>query len=149
VFKVRRSITSGIDNFMRQLLPVLTCCLALAAQQSTTKGKSKFDFCGPGSSHECSCLRHTLAVQAAYLADCRANSTSDKVLYDCMVALPWHCTIVNRPAPPVDDEQGEGQTATSDRCLMASKKYDCLCDDGARCHIGHSASEHAEAEKAR
>ena len=149
MFKVRRPVTSGINKPMRQLLPILSCCLALAAQQSNTRGKGKFDFCGQGSSHECSCLRHTLAVQEAYLADCRANSTSDKELHDCVAALPWHCNIVNQPATPVDDEQGEGHSAISDRCSMVGKKYDCLCDYANRCHVGHSASEHGDDETRR
>jgi hypothetical protein len=128
---------------------MLMCCLALTAQQSNPRGKGKFDFCGTGSRHECSCIRHTQAVQDAYLAKCRWNSKSDKELHDCLAALPWHCGIVGEPAPPIDDEQGEGQSGMSDRCSMAGTKYDCLCDDGVRCHVGHAASEHEDAEKSR
>jgi hypothetical protein len=142
---VHRPIAGGIHSTMRQLLSILICCLALTAQQSNSKGKRTFEFCGPGSSHECSCLLHTLAVQDAYLANCRLNSKSDKELHSCLASLPWHCSIVSQ-ATPVDDEQGEGQSAMTDRCSMLGKKYDCLCDEGARCHLGHSASDHGDDE---
>jgi|SRR5215469_3769209 len=130
---------------MKQFVLTAVCCLAIVAQQHGKK--EKFEFCGRGSSHDCFCLRLTQAVQDEYLERCLANSENDKEWQECAAAMPGHCSTVDQPAPPVDDEQGEGQTAMPEGCTMMCKKHDCLCDDGPRCHIGHSATDHEDGAK--
>jgi hypothetical protein len=130
---------------MKHLPLVLACCLALTAQQSNKKkGHDIIEWCGTASSHECHCIRHTHAVQEAYLQSCRLNSKSEKELSDCQRSVPGHCQIVDEPLP-ADEDEGEGDvdsSAMSDRCTMMCKKHDCRCDDGPLCHVGHSASDH-------
>jgi hypothetical protein len=131
---------------MKQILFVLACCLILTAQQS--KEKEKIEHCGLSSSHDCHCIRHSHAVQDAYLEACRLNSKTDKDMQECMSKAPSHCSIVDRYDGATDEDGAEGQdSAMSERCTMMCKKHDCLCDDGPRCHIGHDASEHEQGEK--
>jgi hypothetical protein len=125
---------------MKQLLLLLACCLALAAQQSKEK---KFEACGRGTSHDCHCISRTRAVQDAYVEACRTNTKNDKDLHECMLRVPAHCSIVDT-YPAYDDEGQEQGSAMSERCTMMCKKHDCLCDDGPRCHVAHDASEHDE-----
>jgi hypothetical protein len=138
---------------MKQILLVLACCLALAAQQ-TKEQENKIESCGLGSSHDCHCIRHSHAVQDAYLEACRLNSKTEKDMQECMSKAPAHCDIVVRSDRGGDgDEDGdgaEGQETSdmSERCQMMCKKHDCLCDDGPKCHIGHDASEHEQKKKA-
>ena len=124
---------------MKQLLFVLACCLALTAQQT----KEKIEYCGSGSSHDCHCIRHSHAVQDAYLEGCRLNSKTDKEMQECMSKVPPHCSLIDRYTGD-DDEAEDQDAAMSDRCTMMCKKHDCLCDDGPRCHIAHDASEHEQ-----
>lgn len=131
---------------MKQILFVLACCLALTAQQ--TKEKERIEHCGLGSSRDCHCIRHSHAVQDAYLEECRLNSKTDKDMQECMSKTPSHCSIVDRYDGAADEDGAEGQdSAMSERCTMMCKKHDCLCDDGPRCHIGHDGSEHEQSEK--
>ena len=132
---------------MKRLVFVLACCLTVTAQQANKK--EKFEFCGAASSHECFCIRQTQAVQDEYLEYCRSTSRNYKEWQECAAAMPGHCSIVGRQPPPVDDEQGEGQSVMPDHCTMMCKKHDCLCDDGPRCHIGHTAGDHNDAKKSR
>lgn len=125
---------------MKQLLLAVTCCIALTAQQTKDKEK-KIEHCGLDSSHDCHCIRHSHAVQDAYLEACRLNSKTDKDLEECMSKVPPHCSIVDRYD---GDETEDQESAMSERCAMMCKKHDCLCDDGPRCHIGHDASEHEQ-----
>ena len=134
---------------MKQLMFVLACCLALAAQQTKEK-ETKVEYCGLGSSHDCHCIRHSHAVQDAYLEACRLNSKTEKDTQECMSKAPAHCDIVDRSdTNGGGDESGpeDQDPAMSDRCTMMCKKHDCLCDDGPRCHIGHDASEHEQGGK--
>lgn len=131
---------------MKQILLVLACCLVLTAQQ--TKEKDKIEHCGLGSSHDCHCIRHSHAVQDAYLEECRLNSKTDKDMQECMSKAPSHCGIVDHYDAQGDEDGAESQdSAMSERCAMMCKKHDCLCDDGPRCHIAHDASEHEQSDK--
>lgn len=129
---------------MKQLLFVLACCLALTAQQS--KEKEKIEYCGLSSSHDCHCVRHTRAVQDAYLESCRLNSKTDKEMQECMSKVPPHCSVVDRYTGD-EDEAEDQDPAMSERCSLMCKKHDCLCDDGPRCHIAHDANEHEQDKK--
>jgi hypothetical protein len=126
---------------MRNLLLLLICAILLVAQQTNEKQK-KIEHCGLGSSHDCRCIRHSHAVQDAYSEQCNVNSKSEKELQDCLSKLPSHCSIVERDDASYDDDTDDQSSAMSERCTMMCKKHDCLCDDGPRCHIGHSEREH-------
>jgi hypothetical protein len=132
---------------MKQLLFVLVCCLVLAAQQTKDK-ESNIEHCGLGSSHDCHCIRHSHAVQDAYLEACRLNSKTDKDMQECMAKAPAHCDIVDHDDRNADEDGADDQdSGMSDRCQMMCKKHDCLCDDGPKCHIGHDASAHEQKNK--
>lgn len=132
---------------MKQLLFVLACCLALAAQQTKEK-ENKIEHCGLNSSHDCHCIRHSHTVQDSYQDACRLNSKTDKDMQECLAHAPSHCSIIERNDREGDEDGTDDQdSGMSDRCAMMCKKHDCLCDDGPRCHIGHDVSDHEQSEK--
>jgi hypothetical protein len=134
-----------------QIVPGLLCAALLFAQQSAPK----FEFCGLGSKHDCSCIRRVQAIHQRVYEDCRRSVGDDrgKQFDACIQAgLQPHCSLAETVSAYDDGavswdaeaHQFNGESKMGPMCTMACKSHDCRCDDGPSCHFGHNASDHEQ-----
>jgi hypothetical protein len=134
--------------FPRILLASLAAALLLAQQSAP-----KFEFCGLGSKHDCSCVRRVQAIRQTRFESCQTAALErgeDPDKADCFKDVASHCSLAeSRQSEDGEDlawnqEKGEfeGNSKMGALCTMACKSHDCKCDDGPECHFGHQASDH-------
>lgn len=112
--------------------------------------KTRFEYCGLGSHHECHCIDRVQKIHQLIYEKCE-HATSNNADFDkCIKALQkTHCSIAESLTEydgemHWDSEKDEyvGESKMGPMCTMACKPHDCKCDDGPTCHFGHDASDH-------
>jgi hypothetical protein len=135
---------------MVRFLAVIFGAALLLAQQSVPK----FEFCGLGSKHECSCARRVHAIHDKVYQDCirLAGDDRGKQFDECIQAgMQPHCALAetvsnyDEGALTWDQETHEfqGESKMGPMCTMACKSHDCKCSANEEtCHFGHQLSDH-------